>query len=85
MVKYFKEVLKEDIIVDENGHLMGAIGIAILSRKKGSNKFYSWDMKDIKFETKGIECQGCSNNCELLKIYKDDILIETTGSKCGKV
>ena len=31
VVKYFKEVLKEDIIVDENGHLMGAIGIAILS------------------------------------------------------
>ena len=85
VVKYFKEVLKEDIIVDKNGHLMGAIGIAILSRKKGSNKVYSWDMKDIKFETKGIECQGCSNNCELLKIYKDDILIETTGSKCGKV
>ena len=85
VVKYFKEVLKEDIIVDENGHLMGAIGIAILSRKKGSNKVYSWNMKDIKFETKGIECQGCSNNCELLKIYKDDILIETTGSKCGKV
>ena len=85
VVKYFKEVLKEDIIVDENGHLMGAIGIAILPRKKGSNKVYSWDMKDIKFETKGIECQGCSNNCELLKIYKDDILIETTGSKCGKV
>ena len=85
VVKYFKEVLKEDIIVDENGHLMGAIGIAILSRKKGSNKVYSWDMKDIKFETKGIECQVCSNNCELLKIYKDDILIETTGSKCGKV
>ena len=76
VVKYFKEVLKEDIIVDENGHLMGAIGIAILSRKKGSNKVYSWDMKDIKFETKGIECQGCSNNCELLKIYKDDILID---------
>lgn len=85
VVKYFKEVLKEDIIVDENGHLMGAIGIAILSRKKGSNKVYSWNMKDIKFETKGIECQGCSNNCELLKIYKDDILMETTGSKCGKV
>ena len=85
VVKYFKEVLKEDIIVDKSGHLMGAIGIAILSRKKGSNKVYSWDMKDIKFETKGIECQGCSNNCELLKIYKDDILIETTGSKCGKV
>lgn len=85
VVKYFKDVLNEDIIVDENGHLMGAIGIAIMAKKKKSDKNYSWNMKDIKFETKGLECQGCSNNCELLKIYKDDVLIETTGSKCGRI
>ena len=33
VVKYFKEILKEDIIVDKNGHLMGALGIAILAKK----------------------------------------------------
>lgn len=84
VVKYFKEALKEDVIVDENGHLMGAYGVAILSHKTATDKVYSWDIANIKFETKGMECNECSNNCELLRIYKDNVLIETTGSKCGK-
>lgn len=83
VVKYFKEILKEDIIVDKNSHLMGAIGIAILS-KSNNNKVYDLNIKNIKFETKGIECSRCSNNCEILKIYKDDKLIDAWGSKCGR-
>ena len=84
VVKYFKEILKEEVIVDENGHLMGAIGVAILSRMKKDKKNYSLEMNNIKFETLGIECNKCSNNCELLKIYKNNELIETVGSMCGK-
>lgn len=84
VVKYFKDVLQENIIVDENGHLMGAFGVAILSRRKSNNKEYTWDMENIEFETKGSECDGCSNHCELLRIYKDQVLVETMGSKCGK-
>lgn len=84
VVKYFEDVLNEKIIVDENGHLMGALGVAILASKKSSDKVYSWNMEDISFETKGSECSGCSNNCELLRIYKDHVLVETMGSKCGK-
>ena len=33
VVKYFKEILKKDVKVLEDGHLMGAYGIAILSKK----------------------------------------------------
>ena len=33
LVKAFEEELKTDIIVDENGHLMGALGVAILSKQ----------------------------------------------------
>ena len=84
VVKYFKEILNEDIIVDKNSHLMGAIGIAILSKKNNQNKIYDLNIKNIKFETKGIECNRCSNNCEILKIYKDNILIDAWGSKCGR-
>lgn len=84
VVKYFKDVIGEDIIVDENGHLMGAIGIAILSKNKKDKKTYSLEMNDVKFQTLGIECNKCSNNCELLKIYKNNQLIETIGSMCGK-
>lgn len=84
VVKYFKEVLNQNIIVDENGHLMGAIGIAILAKEQKSSKNYSLEINDINFETKGIECGKCANNCELLKIYKNNQLIETIGSMCGK-
>lgn len=82
--KYFKEVLNQDIIVDENSHLMGAIGIAILARQNQNGKVYNLNIKDVKFETKGMECNSCSNNCEILKIYKDNKFIEAWGSRCGK-
>lgn len=83
VVRYFKEILKKDIIVDPNGHLMGAYGIAILSKNK-NNKIYDLNIKNIKFNTIGTECNKCPNNCEILKIYKDDKLIEATGSRCGR-
>lgn len=84
VVHYFEEQLQEPILVDEEGHLMGAIGVAILAHKAETQKEYTWDMKDIVFETKGYECKGCSNHCELLKIYKEGKLIDTWGSRCGK-
>lgn len=84
VVKYFEEVLGQKIIVDDNGHLMGAIGVAILSRQHHIDKEYNLEINDIKFETIGEECSRCSNNCELLKIYKNNNLIETIGSICGK-
>lgn len=83
VVRYFKEILKKDIIVDPNGHLMGAYGIAILS-KNNNNKIYDLNIKNVKFNTIGTECNKCPNNCEILKIYKDDKLIEATGSRCGR-
>lgn len=82
--KYFKEILNKDIIVDKNGHLMGALGIAILSHNYETDKVYDLDINDIKFETKGIECHGCANNCEIVRIYKNDKLIDSVGSRCGK-
>lgn len=84
VVNYFKEILKEDIIVDSNSHLMGALGIAILAKDKKIDKEYNLDLKNISFETKGFECKGCPNNCEILKIYKGDKLLDSWGSKCGK-
>lgn len=84
VLKYFEEVLKEDIIVDPNSHLMGALGIAILSKKNKTDKVYDLNLKQLKFETKGHECNLCSNNCEILKIYKNKKLIDAWGSKCGR-
>lgn len=82
--KYFEEILGQKVIVDPNGHLMGAYGVAILSKKNSSDKVYNKNLTDIEFVTRGSECQGCSNNCELVRIYKDEDLVDTWGSKCGK-
>lgn len=84
VVKYFKEILNEEVLVDPNSHLMGAYGIAILARQKKANRTYNFKMKDVAFETKGFECPGCTNHCEILRIYKDHKLVDAWGSKCGK-
>lgn len=85
VLKYFKEILNQEIIVDPNSHLMGAFGIAILAHKHETGKKYSLDLKNMTFDTKGFECNKCSNNCEILKIYKNKDLIDTWGSKCGRI
>ncbi len=84
VIKYFEELLGEKIIVDPEGHLMGAIGIALLSKANATGKTYSFDIADISFETRGRECMGCSNNCELLSIFRNKRLVDTWGSRCGK-
>lgn len=84
VLKYFKEILGQDIIVDPNSHLMGAIGIAILAKRNKTSKVYDLNMIDVDFETKGFECTDCSNNCEVLRIFKDNKLVDAWGSKCHK-
>lgn len=84
VVKYFEEILGQKIIVDENSHLMGAIGIAVLARKNKTGKTYSLELDDIEFHTKAFECNRCANNCELLKIYRNNKIVDSWGSKCGK-
>lgn len=84
VLKYFRDVLGMNVTVDPNSHLMGALGIAILSRKNSDGRVYNLNIKDIEFKTVGNECGGCSNNCEILRIYKDKKLVDTWGSMCGK-
>ena len=85
VVKYFNEILNTNVIVDDNSHLMGAIGAAILSSKTNNdNKEFNLNIEKIKFETKGFECKGCPNNCEIIKIFKDNKLIDAFGNRCDK-
>lgn len=84
VLKYFKEILGTDVIVDFNSHLMGALGIAILAKKNQGDKTYDLNIRNTQFLTKAIECKGCSNNCEILRIYKDNKLIDSWGNRCDK-
>lgn len=78
----FNKLLNSQIIVPENGHLMGAIGIAIIARKENINCNFSFNILKNQFNTFTKECGKCPNNCEVVCITKDDKLIDSWGNKC---
>lgn len=84
VVKAFEELTGEKIIVDDNSHLMGALGVAILALKSKIEKEFNFDIEDIRFETKGIQCHGCSNQCEIVCVVKNDKMIDSWGNRCEK-
>ena len=80
--KAFQDILGEEIIVDDNGHLMGALGIALLSKKEKEEIEFNFDILETKFETVGIECNKCPNHCEIICIKKNNKLLDAWGNRC---
>ena len=84
VIKAFEDAVGEKIIVDENSHLMGALGVAILAKKSGIEKEFSFDIDNISFETRGINCHRCSNNCEIICVSKNNKIIDAWGNRCER-
>lgn len=84
VVEAFKKALGCDIIVDENGHLMGALGIAILAGRKSIRRPFDFTVGDMTFETREINCGKCANNCEIICVYRNGNLIDFWGNRCEK-
>jgi len=80
--KAFEEATGYSVHVDENGHLMGALGVAILSKKKPLEKKFQFSITEDNFETKGIECNKCPNHCEIICVRKNKELIDAWGNRC---
>ncbi len=83
VVKAFENILNTKIITDPNGHLMGALGVAILS-KSGKNINFSFDITESKFNTNSVYCGKCPNNCEIICVRKDNTLIDSWGNRCER-
>ncbi len=84
VIKAFEEACECAVTVDPNSHLMGAIGVAILARKSKKEKPFSFSVQDINFQTKGIDCNGCANHCEIICVYRDGELIDSWGNRCER-
>ena len=82
--KAFEDLLKEEIIIDKDGHLMGAIGSAILARKQGIRQEFNFKIKEAKFETVGITCDNCPNHCEIIIVKKDNEILDAWGNRCER-
>lgn len=83
VVKAFEDLLDTEIITDSEGHLMGALGVAILSMNEDEIEF-SFDVTSHKFITVGTNCCRCPNNCEIVCVKKDNKLIDAWGNRCER-
>lgn len=82
VIKAFEEETGEEIYVDQYAHLMGALGVAIVAKNSGKEQDFDFNIAEMHFETRGIECEKCANNCEIICIYKNNDLIDAWGNKC---
>lgn len=83
VVEAFKEELGTEVYVDPNGHLMGALGVALLSKNEEEIDF-DFNIANIKFTTSSKECSGCPNNCEVIVVKKGNEVIDSWGNKCER-
>lgn len=81
--KAFEKILDTNITTDPNGHLMGAIGVAILSQREKEINF-NFNIVDYQFKTTSHFCNGCPNNCEVMIIKKNNKIIDAWGNRCEK-
>lgn len=100
VVRAFEDMLGMDVLVDPDGHLMGAFGVALLAAETGTgagrgteasggepspDEAFDFDaVGDFAFKTREIECSKCANHCEIICVYRDDELIDSWGNRCDQ-
>ena len=84
VVHAFEDLLNCPIIVDENGHLMGAYGAAILAKRSLKRTVFDFSIENMEFITREQNCGRCSNNCEIICVYRDGELIDSWGNRCER-
>ena len=96
VVQAFRDELGMDVTVDEDGHLMGAFGVALLAAEAapraagagdadaGAEAFDFDALRTFEFATREVECQKCANHCEIICVYRDGKIIDSWGNRCDK-
>lgn len=84
VVREFENELKTPVYVDPKGHLMGALGAALLARASKIEKDFDFRVADTDIETRGAECEKCPNNCEIVSVYMGGAMLDFWGNKCER-
>ena len=89
IVAAFERLLGMKVVIPEYYDVMGAYGAALLAREEvektgGETAFRGIENIPRDFAARSIECGGCSNMCEVIRIFSDGSLVAHWGDKCGK-
>lgn len=89
IVAAFERELGQKIIIPEFYDVMGAFGVALMAKEKIQRKklrtlFLGFEKSESCYNAKSIECNSCSNMCEVVEIMSDDETLARWGDRCGK-
>lgn len=89
IVAAFERALDKKIIIPRHHDVMGALGVALIAKryveKQGiKTAFNGFDVVEREYKTKTIQCESCSNMCEVIDISSNGITIARWGDRCGK-
>jgi predicted CoA-substrate-specific enzyme activase len=89
IVAAFEKTLGQKIIIPKYYDVMGAYGAAIIARENMTNqqfetRFSGFGAANSIYSTRTMECNGCSNVCEVVQIISGKDVIACWGDRCGK-
>jgi predicted CoA-substrate-specific enzyme activase len=87
VVSAFERELGTKVEVPQHHDVMGAIGVAMLSRREARGRpstFKGFSVRGERLSSRVFDCSGCSNACEVTEILDRDDLVSRWGSRCGK-
>jgi len=85
----FEKELGVEITVPQHHKVIGAIGAALLAKEEiletgKETNFRGFNLIDKQYRTRGFECDGCPNHCEVVEIFIEEELVARWGDRCGK-
>jgi len=83
----FENALGLSVEIPQHFLTMGAIGSAMMAslRENGESKFLGFEKSiEQQFESRGFECHDCPNQCEIVEMIRNRVVIARYGSRCGK-
>ena len=84
IVRALEEQLNCKVTVPEQCAIMGAIGIAMLT-KEGNIRQTKFNFNaNLGYDTYNFRCEDCPNKCEVTQLYNGEKLMGCVGSRCGK-
>jgi len=87
--KAFENALGSELLIPEHYDVMGAVGVALLvmdemTSQKETTRFKGLHFLNEQIVTGSFDCDGCANQCEVVELRQNAIVIACLGDKCGK-
>ena len=78
----FAELCDQEIMIHDRPRVSGALGAAFLALTRDATGGFTVCRSETEFDSHTFQCRGCSNECEVSLVHRDDRIVCVLGSRC---